>query len=77
MNTDFSSVTNVSPFRARRCSGDFVTTPSIATSPRRRGSSPAKDSNVVVLPAPLAPSRATTSPGRTLMSTSWMTGWVP
>ena len=77
MKTDFSSVTNVRPWRARRYSGAVVAVPPNSTSPDSSGSSPASDSSVVVFPAPLAPSRPTTSPGCTTRSMSWMTGCGP
>ena len=50
MKTDFSSVTNVRPWRARRYSGAVVAVPPSSTSPDSSGSSPASDSSVVVLP---------------------------
>ncbi len=48
--------------------------PSTVIDPPSTGSNPETVDSVVVLPAPFAPSRATTSPARTTMSTSRTTG---
>jgi hypothetical protein len=65
-NTRRSSGTHDSPRRAISCVGARVTSsPSNTTLPRRAGVRPRIARSVVVLPAPLGPSSATTSPAAT------------
>ena len=51
--------------------------PITSIEPDNGGIAPAMVSNVVVLPAPLAPRRQTTSPSRTVRSRSRTTGTLP
>ena len=74
MKTQRSSVRKPSPCRARWCSRRRRPSPWKATVPEIGATSPARASSVVVLPAPLAPSRATTSPALASRSMPWMAG---
>ena len=65
MKTALSSLMRRSPVWARLCRDAGARSPARKISPARGASSPAKASRAVVLPAPLGPSRATTSPGLT------------
>lgn len=61
-----SSGTMASPAEVMRCAGSPVTSrPCSSTLPRRGVISPTADFSVVLLPAPLRPSRVTISPGPT------------
>src|SRR6185436_11712369 len=65
-----SSGQNAMPRRAIRSAvSPIVSLPSNATDPARRPTIPMIDLSVVVLPAPLRPSRVTTSPACTCRST--------
>src|ERR1700720_4339505 len=69
-----SSGQKASPRRAIRLEGRPISSsPRKRTEPPRRGTMPITDLSVVVLPAPLRPSRVTTSPARTSKSTPWST----
>src|SRR5438445_341198 len=69
-----SSGQSAIPCRAIRYGGSaLVSTASTFTEPVRRGTIPMIDFIVVVLPAPLRPTRVTSSPLRTSRSTLWRT----
>src|SRR5215470_15392992 len=60
------------PSRAIRCGARrMVSVPSSTTEPSRRGTIPINERSVVVFPAPLRPSRVTSSPGRISKLTPW------
>ncbi len=74
LNRARSSVISAMPCCTRRCIGAVVASPCSSTSPLSGLRSPARVSSAVVLPAPLAPSKATTSPGSTWRFRSCSTG---